>query len=148
MDHLFTGGLFGQVFLRGGGAGSRRPLLPNQHGIGLSLLFHSSSEFGGLFTNIGHRFSRASGGGGFAWINQHGESVTGPKESLAPELQPEQLSPVLVQLFVVLPAHPTPSMVASSHQVTLLLRLWDISSGTQILCTMRDLEHSVLFQKP
>ena len=29
---------------------------PNQQNIGLSLLFHCSSEFGGLFTNIGHRF--------------------------------------------------------------------------------------------
>ena len=63
-----------------------------------------------------------------------------------PELQPEQLSPVLTN-HRGSSCSPTPSMVASSHQVTLLLRLWDISSGTQILCTMRDLEHSVLFQK-
>ena len=42
---------------------------------------------------------------------------------------------------------PTPSMAAGSHLVTLLLRLWDISSAAQILCTIRDLEHSVLFQE-
>ena len=42
---------------------------------------------------------------------------------------------------------PKPSMVARSHQVTLLLLFWDLSSATSILCTMEDLEHSVHFQK-
>ena len=42
---------------------------------------------------------------------------------------------------------PTSSMVAGSHPAPLLLLLWDISSAARILCTMRDLEHSVSFQK-
>ena len=75
-----------------------------------------------------------------------GKSLQRPKESVVPELQPEQQSPVLTN-HRGSSCSPTPSMVASSHQVTLLLRLWDISSAAQILCTMRDLEHSVLFSR-
>ena len=64
----------------------------------------------------------------------------------APELQHEQLSPVLVN-HRGNSCSPTPWWLAPTWQ-PFSSSFWDISSAAQILCTMRDLEHSVLLQKP